>query len=187
MEQRKALSKKIYCMMKDNPAEVYRILTIPDYSTNTINAKSASRNVDWSEQHEEIFGELNKRSFTSRSLAKSLIFRDMSKKLPKDLDYPDEKWKFDKNSPWVNDLEHNHENAIAIGENLELKAAKKKGMTNINLVRSVNESFSSETDELRNELSPHFGHTEMLNKITLMKLKYGRSNVQDFKDSYEGF
>ena len=44
MDQRKALSSKVYNMMKDNPAEVFRILTNPEYSRKTINEKSASRN-----------------------------------------------------------------------------------------------------------------------------------------------
>jgi hypothetical protein len=39
------------------------------------------------------------------------------------LSYPDLAWKFDKNSPWVNDLDLNEENAVNIGENLELKTA----------------------------------------------------------------
>ena len=96
-------------MMKDNPAEVYRILKIPDYSVKSINAVSKERTTDWSEQHEQIFAELNKRSFTVSSLAKSLTFKDMLKMLPKekDLDFPDKAWKFDRNSPWVNDLDLN--------------------------------------------------------------------------------
>ena len=50
--ERQALSQKIFEMMKDNPAEVYRILKIPDYSMKSINAVSKERTTDWSEQHE---------------------------------------------------------------------------------------------------------------------------------------
>ena len=82
--KRQALSQKVFEMMKDNPAEVYRILKIPDYSVKSINASSKERTTEWSEQHEQIFAELNKRSFTVSSLAKSLTFKDMLKMLPKE-------------------------------------------------------------------------------------------------------
>ncbi|MEE4247858.1 MAG: hypothetical protein V2I33_20875 [Kangiellaceae bacterium] len=32
VEKWKSLSQKVYKMMRENPAEVYRILTVPDYS-----------------------------------------------------------------------------------------------------------------------------------------------------------
>ena len=122
-------------MMKNNPGEVYRILTMPDYSIKSINENSATRKTDWSKQHEAIFAKLSKRSFTVSSLAKSLTFADLSKQLPNDLDYPNKKWKFDKNSPWVNDLDQNEQNALVIGENLQVKSAKTKGVSNLNLKR----------------------------------------------------
>ena len=37
LDSKKALSEKVYTMMKNDPAEVYRILTEPDYSMKSIN------------------------------------------------------------------------------------------------------------------------------------------------------
>lgn len=61
-------------MMKNDPAEVYRILTEPDYSMKSINSKSEMRKTEWSEQHEDIFTKLSKRTYTASSLAKSMTF-----------------------------------------------------------------------------------------------------------------
>ena len=37
IDSKKSLSEKVYAMMKNEPAEVYRILTQPDYSIKRIN------------------------------------------------------------------------------------------------------------------------------------------------------
>lgn len=112
----------------------------------------------------------------------------MQKQLPKELNYPDKAWKFDKNSPWVNDLDLNEENAIAIDENLELKSAKNKGVSNINIqIERCDESDISETDVLKSELQPHLGDVDSYNKNALISLKENRAKLQNFKDSYDGY
>ena len=122
-----------------------------------------------------MFAQLNKRSFTTGSIAKSLTFKDMLKMLPneKDLDYPEKAWKFDRNSPWVNDLDLNEDNAVAIDKNLELQAAKWKAISNINVRIDADDSDGSETEALKKEMKPKLGSTsvEKLNKIRLSKLK----------------
>jgi hypothetical protein len=40
-------------------------------------------------------------------------------------------------------------------------------MSNINIVKEVDESYISETDELRNQLRPDLGDVSKLNKIRL--------------------
>ena len=110
------------------------------------------RKTEWSNQHEEIFSKLNKRSYTSSSLAKSMTFQDLKKALPKNLDYLDKKWKYDRNSPWVVDLDHNSAKPWVVKSNMNIGLAKNT-LSNINVAQNIDLHTIDETDTLREELA----------------------------------
>ena len=182
-------------MMKNDPAEVYRILTEPDYSMKSINLKSEMRKTEWSEQHEDIFTKLSKRTYTASSLAKSMTFQDLKKSLPKNLDYPDKNWKYDRNSPWVLDLDHNPnkpwvqmaDTKVDRQADINIATEKIKALSNINVRQDISENCNSDSEELRADLAAKIGKVDKMNKIRLEKLTKKHGKLDDFRDSVKGF
>ena len=60
---------------------------------------------EWSQQHEQAFKSIMRKSHSVNSLAKTRRFRELERNLPPDKTNIDKNWRYDLNSPWVNDLD----------------------------------------------------------------------------------
>jgi hypothetical protein len=182
----KALHAKLYKLLAEDPSEVYRIVNMPEYSKNVLIEKMQKVDGEWTEEHELAFKSLLRKTHSFNSIAKTRMFKEIEKTLPKNKTVRNMEWKYDRHSPWLNDLDYHDSNYFDIDEPKNLKKA-----TISNLARSLpKESKMSADDILKEEietLRKKTGETTSKNILGIKKAADKIERLKTFQEGLAGF
>jgi hypothetical protein len=183
----RTLNQKLYTMMKEDPAELHRITTQPEFMRQHLVATSAQRQAQWTEEHEVAFKSLLRKTHSFNSIAKTRMFKEQEKELPEKKTMRDMEWKNDLHSPWVNDLDYNGDQFLAVGEDMEVAPAQKSSISNIR--RGYFPPTDVEPDAEAIETKKLREKTGLLyaNLYRLRKASERMDQKRDFEDAITGF
>ena len=88
---------------------------------------------EWSQQHEQAFKSIMRKSHSVNSMAKTRRFRELERCLPPDKTNIDKKWRYDLHSPWVNDLDFNDSQYYSFNLDSPKSPKRPKHISNIRL------------------------------------------------------
>ncbi|CAG9313269.1 unnamed protein product [Blepharisma stoltei] len=182
--QHKALNERIANMIKENPSELYKILNISGYSRDFLTTRSNFQGIEWTEEQEKLFKSMLRKSHSFNSIAKTRLFKEMERDLRPTQTREDIEWKYDKHSPWANDLDYNN------GTNFQTEDKKKKARSSISnlkkIVKDREELDSSEEEMIKlNMLQERTGMTSS-NLLTLQNQADYLNKVQEFEHAIGG-
>ena len=164
-EKNKALVLKLCQMMKKDPGEMYRIVN------NRAQTKTPELK-DWTDQNEAVFKSISSHSFNS--IAKTKKFEKAKHQITESINTLERQWKYDKHSPWFNDLDSQY--------------SSKNSISNINRVPKPEEEtpeqkFTKYLESLREKT----GEPEKTSLVALEKKSKHIDKLKMFEDSVAGF
>lgn len=182
----KALHAKLYKLLAEDPSEVYRIVNIPEYSKNVLIQTMQKEDEEWTEEHELAFKSLLRKTHSFNSIAKTRMFKEIEKTLPKNKTVQNMEWKYDKHSPWLNDLDYHDSNYFDIDEPKNIKKA-----TISNLARGLPKESKKSPDQILKEeietLRKKTGETTSKNILGIKKAAEKMEKLKTFQEGLAGF
>jgi hypothetical protein len=187
LEKLRALNERMFRTMGQSPAELYRIISRKNFLQDKLNSPTALlRNENWTEEHESAFKDLVRKTHPKNPIVKTMRFRAVEKSLPAEKHNLNTEWKYDKRSPWVNDLDYHDRNYLTLEEE-KTKHGKRKHISNIKTAIR-DESSEIDPEELKiQELLIKTGQTEAKNLNSLQDLAGQIDRVNDYQDAVKCF
>ncbi|CAG9333760.1 unnamed protein product [Blepharisma stoltei] len=183
-----SLRQRLYKMMKENPGELYRIVNEPNYTA--VQQKKEIDNllhgeVLWSEEHENAFKTLLRKTHSFNSMAKTRLFKELEKHLPDLRTVHNQEWNHDKRSPWEVDIDYHQESFYKQEKDDVFSKKKKQSISNIKR-RDSKVNSNGEPDK-----TP-FIKTQKTNEIMWKRKEFkdylaGKDLVDQFETNKEQF
>lgn len=185
LEKLKALNERMFKTMGQAPAELYRIISRPNFLNEKLKSPtSLIKNDYWTEEHEAAYKALVRKSHPKNPIVKTMRFRATEKALPAEKHLLNTEWKYDKRSPWVNDLDYHDKNYLTADD---ADKTKRKPISNIKTAIR-DESPEIDEEELKvQELLMKTGLTEAKNMYSLQELAQQIDRVNDYEDAVKCF
>ncbi|CAG9332110.1 unnamed protein product [Blepharisma stoltei] len=165
----KSLNEKIIEMMMQNPSELYRILS------HTSKDPKNKELEQWTEGHESLFRSLLRKTHSFNSISKTKMFKEKANGLPSTGTALNMDWRFDKHSPWVNDLDCQ-----------DNKLSARKSISNIRTQILHEPTTQQKEEDLICDLQKITG-CDSTDLYKLKKLNTKIQNLKEFEDAMKGF
>jgi hypothetical protein len=187
LEKLRALNERMFKTMGQSPAELYRIISRKNFLQDKLDSPTALiKNENWTEEHESAFKDLVRQTHPKNPIVKTMRFRAVEKSLPAEKHNLNTEWKYDRRSPWVNDLDYHDRNYLTLEEE-KTKHGKRKPISNIKTAIR-DESSEVDPEELRiQELLMKTGQSEAKNLNSLQDLAGRIDRVNDYQDAVKCF
>ncbi|CAG9314545.1 unnamed protein product [Blepharisma stoltei] len=183
----KELTSRLYDTAQNEPEEVFRIISSPKKSLDKLIAKKQEKKFEWTEEHEQAFRSLLRKTHSFNSMTKTRLFRELEKKLPEKKTKLEKDWKYDKRSPYINDLDYQSKDYYASGLDLSSPSSHKIGPISNIKTTIRDESFEIDLEEKRiQELVEKTGLSPT-NITKLEKIGTHIEKIKDFEDAMKGF
>lgn len=135
---------------------------------------------EWTKEHETAFRSMLRRNYSFNSIAKTRRFRAMEKSISGKNKETLSDWKFDKHSPYVNDLDYNDQEYLVNDDTV-----KKAHISNIRTISEKLEEEKPEEKKLR-ELQAKTGEGSK-NVHKLERISEHMDKYRKFQDAMKGF
>lgn len=185
LEKLKSLNERMFKTMGQAPAELYRIISRGNFLQEKLKSPTAQlKNENWTEEHEDAFKGLVRKTHPKNPIVKTMRFRALEKALPDEKHLLNTEWKYDKRSPWVNDLDYQEKDYLSPEQQ---GRPKRKPISNIKTTIR-DESPEVDEEELKvQELLMKTGQTQVKNLYSLQEHAQQIDRIKDYDDAVKCF
>ena len=142
---------------------------------------------EWSQQHEQAFKSIMRKSHSVNSMAKTRRFRELERCLPPDKTNIDKKWRYDLHSPWVNDLDFNDSQYYSFNLDSPKSPKRPKHISNIRLSTREEPQEIDPEAALEQERRRLTGIKGTISEHTLRTKAGLVSSLRSFEDAKKGY